>query len=308
MTSTLRIHRRFAWVALLALAAFAAGCGPDEPAAPEAGAPDDAQGHSHAAGPHGGPMGVVGDHIAHLEAVHDEEGGDVRVWVMDMDNEVLEVEGKFLLNLLTDEGTTQVEGESIGDGWLFADAHLIGHPETARFRFSMGGKSYSVDLPHGEHAHEHEEGHAEHGPHEGTVVAFQGPDGAVVGYVELKLHDDKGDLELWIATDEGIATPFDLGLDAEIGVVMHDHGDKAVTLKVRNADQNEDEDGTPNNRGGKTNYFIFPGDTGADAAWLMGLEFASDVTVTFEKDGKTYTAGKFHLVPHTHAAGGHDHD
>ena len=140
------------------------------------------------------------------------------------------------------------------------------------------------------------------------ILSFQGPNGAIVGYVELKLHDDKGDLELWIATDEAIETPFDLPLSAEIEVVMHDHGNKAVALKVRNTDRNEDEDGTPNNRDGKTNYFIFPGDTGADASWLMGLDFASDVTVTFSKDGTTYTAGKFHLIPHTHAAGDHAHD
>ena len=38
---------------------------------------------------------------------------------------------------------------------------------------------------------------------------------------------------------------------------------KVVELRVRNATKNEDEDGTANVRAGKTNYFIFPGETGA---------------------------------------------
>ena len=91
------------------------------------------------------------------------------------------------------------------------------------------------------------------------------------------------------------------------GTTTLDYGDRKVELAVRNTGDNEDEDGPPTNRGGKTNYFIFPGDTGADAAWLMGADFESKVVVSFEVDGVTYTSDEFLLRPHTHGAGDHDH-
>ena len=58
------------------------------------------------------------------------------------------------------------------------------------------------DLPcaHGEHAHEGDD-HAHedtHGPHDGVTTGFA--DG--MGHLELKLHDDKGDLELWLYRDD----------------------------------------------------------------------------------------------------------
>ena len=71
-------------------------------------------------------------------------------------------------------------------------------------------------------------------------------------------------------------------------------------LAKRNKAKNEDEDGTPNVRAGKTNYFIFPGETGEDASWLMGAAFKSRVRVSFPMDGKTFTSEEFVLVPHGH--------
>ncbi len=155
---------------------------------------------------------------------------------------------------------------------------------------------------------DHGHAHADHPstPHEGVVAAFKDADGKPAGFLELKLHDDKGDLELWLAADEKIAQPFDASLDTKVQVKFIDKAGKTVELAPRNRNQNEDEDGHPNVRDGKTNYFIFPGETGQDAAWLMGAEFQSMVTATFAVDGKTYTSQGFLLVPHTHA-GGHAH-
>lgn len=153
------------------------------------------------------------------------------------------------------------------------------------------------------------DGHGhEHGPtpHEGVVAAFHGPEGVLAGHLELKLHDDKGDLELWLATDAAIKAPFDLPVAATVRVQFVDVGNRVVELRVRNTTTNEDEAGVANVRGGRTNYFIFPGETGADAAWLVGAKFASIVKVTFEAEGRTYTSEEFMLVPHTHADG-HGH-
>lgn len=164
---------------------------------------------------------------------------------------------------------------------------------------------------HGSGAHEHDgtAGHAhgdggghdhDGGASDGVLARFtQGEE--KVGYLRLKLHDDKGDLELWLARDAELAQPFDLPLDSTITVTFTDKGNKTTTLRVRNRDKNEDEDGKATVRDGKTNYFIFPGDTGEDASWLKGADFLATVKVTFTADGKEYTTSPFVLRPHTHA-------
>ena len=81
-----------------------------------------------------------------------------------------------------------------------------------------------------------------------------------------------------------------------------------MTLTARDQDKNPDEDGAPNMRDGKTNYFIFPGDSGQDPKWLMGKAFKGRVKVTFTHDGASYASTEFDLIPHTHGAGGHGHD
>lgn len=147
-----------------------------------------------------------------------------------------------------------------------------------------------------------------HTPHDGIIAMLKNAEDAVVGYVELKLHDDKGDLELWLAKNRELSEPIDIPVDSEITVSFLDLGQKVVMLRARNNDQNEDEDGKPNLRNGKTNYFIFPDDSGQDPSWLMGAKFKSAVRLSFDFNGKTYTSEEFVLVRHTHADGqGHSH-
>ncbi len=145
--------------------------------------------------------------------------------------------------------------------------------------------------PHDDHGHAHT-------PHHGIVKPFQNG-GEDAGFVELKLHDDKGDLELWLTQDEAGKNPYDLPLDAVI-TVEFPKLEKTVKLQVRNTSNNEDEDGKGNIRDGKTNYFIFPGDTGVDPAFLVGKEFSSSVVVSFEVEGNTLKTQSFELSPHTH--------
>ena len=132
--------------------------------------------------------------------------------------------------------------------------------------------------------------------------------GTEAGYVEVKLHDDKGDIELWIATRRGHHEAHRPAAQRE------DHGrasptrsTPSATWRSRNKDKNEDEDGNATNRNGMTNYFIFPGDTGADASWLMGTSFKDEVTVSFANGAAKYSTKAFELVPHTHGEHGHDH-
>ncbi|MDA1194218.1 MAG: hypothetical protein O2894_03465 [Planctomycetota bacterium] len=291
------------WVTVAALCL--AGCG-DKPT--KAGGTEP-EGHAHSAS-HGGTLVETSDHSMHFEVKHDESAGLLQVWVFDGDMKMLKT-GAPTVQLAADSGGHKLTGTAPGNAtpsheWHFTHKALEAHAH-GRLRLEHGGKSYNVDLPDddGDHdGHEHEESH---GPHDGMVAAFAGTDGKAVGHVELKLHDDKGDLELWIATDEGIKTPFDLGADSEITVTFHGR-DRTVTLRVRDKDQNADEDGTATMRAGKTNYFIYPGETGADASWLQGAEFTCPVSVTFRQGDATFTTKQFQLKPHGHGDHGHDHD
>ena len=121
-----------------------------------------------------------------------------------------------------------------------------------------------------------------------------------LGFVELKLHDDKGDLELWLSHDVEGGQPFDLPLDTVITVTFPELEEKVISLQVRNPVTNEDEDGEPTIRDAGTNYFIFPGETGADAQFLQGADMETDVIVTFQVDGSDVSTPRFTLRPHIH--------
>src|SRR5690606_14173734 len=143
-------------------------------------------------------------------------------------------------------------------------------PYRVVLRLRSGDSDERGSLPLDGHGHEHVEG-----PHHGVPATFSG-DGSQ-GHLELKLHDDKGDLELWLAEDAAFQRPFDLPLDATVEVEFIDVDGRKATLRPRNTTTNEDEEGVPNIREGKTNYFVFPGQQGEDASWLQGKEFQSIV-------------------------------
>jgi len=132
----------------------------------------------------------------------------------------------------------------------------------------------------------------------GVMNVLEGPDGGVVGFIELKLHDDAGDLELWICKDGAMTEPLDFPASTTITATFATMDNKSVELNVRNNEKNEDEDGNENMRDGMTNYFIFPGESDQDPAFLVGEKFRSTTTLTFTCEGKAYTAPPFVLVPH----------
>lgn len=167
------------------------------------------------------------------------------------------------------------------------------HPMRVVLRVRMDGLDERAGLPLDGHGHEHFDG-----PHGGIPAGFSG--GEVSGKLELKLHDDKGDLELWLFRDEGLSSPFDLPLASEIEIEFIDVEGRKITLRPRNVEQNEDEDGKPNVRDGKTNYFIYPSRDGEDASWLQGKNFQSIVIVRFAREGQDLRSEEFVLKPHVH--------
>lgn len=289
-------------LALATVGLVACGDPSSSPATVSPEALDGVAGHDHDNAPHGGHVVVLGDHVAHLEIAHGE-GSDLVLYALDVDMQPAAFDVAPVLSLVTDDGSVTVTGVAVADdGWRMGHDALADPDVKGRFRLKVGGKTYTPDFA----AHDHHAGAGMHGPHDGTTAAFLGMGGIPGGKLELKLHDDKGDLELWLGTSEGIDHPFDVPLDTRVQVVFADHGGRSVELAVRDRETNEDEDGTGNIRARKTNYFIFPGATGADAAWLQGADFHSQVVVSFMIGGVHFTSESFDLRPHTHAAG-HDH-
>ena len=130
-------------------------------------------------------------------------------------------------------------------------------------------------------------------------------------FLELKLHGDAGDLELWLydafmpgslfSPKGGKPAPLDVPPSTVLNLSFPSHGGKTITMAVRDTDKNEDEEGVATMRPSGTTYFIFPGESGQDPAWLIGETVTSwrgTVTVAFEAEGKAYVADPFVLVPH----------
>jgi len=146
------------------------GCGDAHHDHEDAGAEDDG-GHSHAEGPHGGEVVVVGEHVAHLEVLHDHAGGTLCFYVTSEDmKEQLALDEPPQVNLKTADGPLQlvaaaIEGaEGEAQGYQAQDTVLEAECLGGQVVLVLKGKQYFVDLPHGDdHAHEtgedHDEGH-----------------------------------------------------------------------------------------------------------------------------------------------------
>ena len=137
--------------------------------------------------------------------------------------------------------------------------------------------------------------HANEGPNSGVLYPVFDHTGNQTGTIEIKLHDDAGDLEVWLKRGgyEGDAwrLPTATILTLDFPVL-----DRNVTLAVRDQDRNEDESGASTIVDGNTNYFVFPGETKSDASWLMGADFAAKVELSFGDK----STGIFVLRPHIH--------
>jgi hypothetical protein len=190
-------------------------------------------------------------------------------------------------NKAGEQVSEKVKAEAHGKHWHFNVTPKV-DAQATKFVLSCGGAVDKVDI------------HPGAAPcHEGISTTIYSNDGSVfTGFLELKLHGDAGDLEIWMSTDGAMEKPFDIPAETILKASFLAFDGRSVDLKVRNNDKNEDEDEKPNMRDGKTNYFIFPGESGADPSWLKGEEFRSMVKITFTVDGKTFETPPFTLVPH----------
>ncbi len=137
--------------------------------------------------------------------------------------------------------------------------------------------------------------HGNEGPNDGFLHPIFNGEGKQIGTAEIKLHDDAGDLEVWLTRGGYEGEAWRLPVNTTLSLDFPDLT-KAVTLAVRNRERNEDESGNSTIHDGTTNYFLFPAETGADASWLMGTDFAAKGELRFAES----TTGLFVLRPHVH--------
>jgi len=132
---------------------------------------------------------------------------------------------------------------------------------------------------------------------------------AIGGFLELKLHGDAGDLELWLYSGASLTqnafknaefkpTPFDVPKETVVTITFPSHAGKQVKLAVRDMDKNPDEEGKENMRGGGTNYFIFPGETDQDPEWLKDEKWRGTAVVSFDGPAGKVECEPFVLCAH----------
>lgn len=130
------------WITLLAVAA--AGC------------TQDAHDHDHAHpehGPNGGELVELGDHVAHLEVLHDANAQKVTIYVLDQDLKPSMAENIPALMLQSPDGPKKLTANPTDEKhhWTFEDPLLGKEPESGRFRLKVGGVEYSPDFPEAHH-------------------------------------------------------------------------------------------------------------------------------------------------------------
>lgn len=130
------------------------------------------------------------------------------------------------------------------------------------------------------------------GPSGGILTELRNASNQPVGWVEVKLHGDAGNLELWLATDQRLVLPLRVPVGAVAKLELLGPG-RTVELRVRDTLTNKDEQGRVTIFEGRTHHFIFPGETGADAAWLKGENFQSPARLSIQDFEAT-----FELKPH----------
>ncbi|MFI5402579.1 MAG: hypothetical protein ACHQ1G_06545 [Planctomycetota bacterium] len=146
---------------VLALAVLAA-CGKKEEAPKDEHEGHDHAAHEHGPAPHGGELLDLGGGAAHLEVIHDGEGGGLTVYVLGADAKTpVNVEAPAL-NLMTKGGAvtvplTAIDAGSDGraSGWKASHEAFKAEPLEGRIRVKVGDKTYQSELEAEGHDHDH---------------------------------------------------------------------------------------------------------------------------------------------------------
>ncbi len=108
---------------------------------------EDAHHEDHSA-QHGGELLEFGKHEGHVEVVHEDETGTVRIWIYDGEMKPLNLDGAPTLSFLADGASKQLTAAGSGSEWTFTDVSLKGEPEKARFKLVAKGKPFTPPWEH----------------------------------------------------------------------------------------------------------------------------------------------------------------
>jgi hypothetical protein len=148
------IPRTMSGLLVVVAACMLASCGNDAPTTGgKPSEPDKAHGHAHH-GPHGGHLIEVGDHVAHVEFLHDPKAGTVTLHVVTGKdpNTPLKLTHAPDLKLVTRKGpkvlpTKPVGGDAHGASqFQVTDPLLQVDPLKGRIALEIGGKAYNPEL------------------------------------------------------------------------------------------------------------------------------------------------------------------
>ncbi|MCK6460707.1 MAG: hypothetical protein L6Q95_12540 [Planctomycetes bacterium] len=116
--------------------------------------------HAHGEAPHGGEILDLGNGAAHLEIIHDHDGGNMTVYVLGADMKTLIAVEKPAVNIMTTGGPATVDLTPVEPGadgkaacWKGSHEGLKADPWDGRIRVTIDGKTYQSPLE-GE-AHDH---------------------------------------------------------------------------------------------------------------------------------------------------------
>lgn len=150
---------------------------PETPKTPAATAKDGeepaAHKHDHGApGKHGGPQQLLGNHEYHVELTHNEDSGEVAVYVTDADLKPVEVPEKTVFLTAVVDGKSKeftLNGENPAGGqprFVVVDKQLAeiicDGKGGVRLNAKIKGKPYAATYDaaaHGDHDHEHGDKH-----------------------------------------------------------------------------------------------------------------------------------------------------
>jgi len=110
--------------------------------------------HSHDHGSHGGDIIEVGSETAHIEFVHSESSGTVKLYITGPDAKTALAIEAPMIKLTTEAGPQAISTTAIdaadGKASSFTATHdaFRAHPLEGRITLSIGGKEYNPTIVH----------------------------------------------------------------------------------------------------------------------------------------------------------------
>lgn len=129
-------------------------------------------GHGHIKASHGGEILEVGNHVAHIEMVHEEKTGMITLFVLDADGKSMGISDAARINITYKIGKSekrkQVIGKALklknGKSSVFETQDNIFKSEDFEgiISIKIKGKTYRVELHHNHEGHDHHDDHKGH--------------------------------------------------------------------------------------------------------------------------------------------------